>query len=157
MRVLIVLILLAGPVIGQTATGYRITDLRFMAGCWAIDRPDLESRIEEQWTAPAGGTMIGMSRSVRSGKTTGWEFMRIEAGEEGLVFVSRPKGNNEDTYFKLKSLKSGTAVFENLGHDFPQRVIYRYEKGDALAARIEGTQNGILNGIDFPYKRTKCV
>ena len=133
-----------------------IGDLNFIAGCWEIRKPDRELRIEEHWLAPAGGTMIGVSRSVRSGKTTGWEYMRLEAKERGIFFVSKPRENKEEAYFRLKESRTGYAVFENLDHDFPQRVIYSLAEKDSLSARIEGMQNGKPSGIDFPYKRVKC-
>jgi hypothetical protein len=44
-------------------------------------------------------------------------------------------------------------VFENLSHDFPQRVIYRRNADSSITARIEGTVNGEARGRDFPYRR----
>jgi hypothetical protein len=49
----------------------------------------------------------------------------------------------------------GELTFENLQHDFPQRIIYRVD-GRKLHARIEGTKDGKTRGVDFPYTRTKC-
>jgi hypothetical protein len=167
MKVLLVGLLSVASVIGQGASEFKkatIEDFAFMKGCWAIERPERKLRIEEQWMAPAGGTMIGMSRTVRDGKTTGWEFMRVEVGDAGASFVSKPRENKEETVFKFASAPSESgssngsryAAFENPQHDFPQRVIYRSDKPDTLSARIEGTQNGKSSGIDFPYKRVKC-
>ena len=164
MRTLLIgLLLVAGVGFGQTGARNgkaSIESFGFMKGCWVIERPERKVRIEEQWMAPAGGTMIGMSRTVRDGKTTGWEFMRIEANDSGVIFISRPKENKEETVFKLSgsaaSDRAFGAVFENPEHDFPQRVIYRSGTPDTLSARIEGTMNGKASGIDFPYKRVKC-
>jgi len=44
-------------------------------------------------------------------------------------------------------------VFEDLAHDFPQRVIYRRLGPDAGTGRIEGQIGGQAKSIDFPYKR----
>ena len=38
---------------------------------------------------------------------------------------------------------------------FPQRIIYKSQT-EGLYARIEGTRNGKLNGMDIPMKRVKC-
>jgi hypothetical protein len=46
-------------------------------------------------------------------------------------------------------------TFENPEHDFPQRIIYRLETGDALYARVEGTENGKFNKEEFYLKRNK--
>ena len=127
-----------------------------MAGCWELNVPQRQTTIAEQWMKPAGGTMIGMSRTVRGGKTTGYEFIRIVTSDTGIEYIAKPSSNNEETAFKLVKSSATEAVFENPAHDFPQRIIYRNQPPDVLAARIEGMQNGKLNGMDFPMKRTKC-
>lgn len=48
-------------------------------------------------------------------------------------------------------------TFENLAHDFPQRVIYRRAGADSLIARVEGTRAGQPRGFDFPYRRVACA
>ncbi|HJV41052.1 DUF6265 family protein, partial [Caulobacter sp.] len=60
----------------------EIDKLAFMAGCWTLTWPN-GTKIEEQWLAPAGGTMLGMSRSVRDGKLREYEFMRIVPAADG--------------------------------------------------------------------------
>jgi hypothetical protein len=137
---------------GQRAA--TIEDLAGMAGCWERSTPN--SVITEQWMKPAGNSMIGMGRTVRNGKTTGYEFMRLEARSDGIYFVALPRENAVETAFKLIRSTSGEFVFENPEHDFPQRVIYRID-GDRLSGRIEGNNKGKPMSIDFPYKRTACV
>lgn len=159
MRLFVTVFLLASAVIGQQAAALKkatIEDFVFMQGCWVMERPERNLRIDEHWMAPAGGMMIGMSRTVKDGKTVGWEFMRIEASENGAVFASRPKENSAETVFRLTPTVRNEFRFENPDHDFPQRVIYRSGEADVLAARIEGTQGGKESGIDFKYKRSDC-
>ena len=48
-------------------------------------------------------------------------------------------------------------VFENLQHEFPQRVIYRFEPPVNLKASIEGTRNGALRVIPYPMTRVTQV
>lgn len=159
MRVLIIALIFAGIGLGQPideGTRTTVEDLAFMRGCWEIDRPERKSKITEQWMEPSGGTLLGMSRTVRDGKIAGFEYMRIEARTDGIFFISKPSENKGETSFKLKQFTASHAVFENLVHDFPQRVIYRSDKPDTLSARIEGTQNGKSSGVDFPYKRVIC-
>ena len=48
-----------------------VESLRWLAGCWS--RTDAEAGSGEQWTAPAGGTMLGVSRTVRDGRTVEYE------------------------------------------------------------------------------------
>jgi len=104
---------------------------------------------------PAGGMMTGTGRTVDSGKTVDFEVMRIEQSGSDIVFFAKPKANKEETAFKMIRGGTSEAVFENKGHDFPHRVIYRRD-GDRLLARIEGDRNGQSRGIDFPMVRVAC-
>ena len=127
----------------------------WMAGCWA--QQGREAGSVEHWMAPAGGLMLGMARIVKAGRVVEFEFMQIRADADGqLSFVAQPQGR-PPTEFRLQRGGSGDeAVFENPGHDFPQRVRYRREAGDRLTARIEGLRQGQLRGIDFPMQRIAC-
>ena len=135
------------------ACAASIGDLDWMAGCWVGGEGD--RRVEEQWMAPAGGTMLGMSRTVAGGKTRAYEFMRIEEADGRLVFVARPSGQ-EGVSFPSLTVSRERVVFENAAHDFPQRVIYVRQNDDGLRGRIEGEADGEVQGVDFPMLRTAC-
>jgi hypothetical protein len=129
-----------------------INKLTFISGCWTLVRPN-GTKIEELWLAPAGGAMIGMSRSVRDGKLREYEFMRILPAADGkLQYVAIPSGQPEAA-FPLKVMAENAVTFENPQHDFPQRILYRLVDKDTLVARIEGSVGGQARSADFPYKR----
>jgi hypothetical protein len=129
------------------------SELGWLAGCWSSQ--DAEPGTEEHWLAPAGGTLLGMSRTVRNGRTVAHEFMQIrESGPGRLVFIAHPSGQAEAS-FPLVRLTATEAVFEDPAHDFPQRVIYRLD-GRTLRARIEGRRDGEVTAIDFPMDRIPC-
>lgn len=131
-----------------------VNDFTWLAGCWEHEGNGREG--VEQWMKPAGGAMFGMSRTVMNGKLRDFEFLQLRTKEDGSIhYVALPSGRQE-TWFKLVKFEKREAVFENLEHDFPQRIIYRLEKDGALLARIEGMSKGQLKGIDFPMKRGKC-
>lgn len=134
----------------------EIADFDGMAGCWERRDNTKKLLISEQWMSPAGTSILGMGRTVKNGKTTGWEFMRIEQREDGIYFVSRPQDNKEDTAFRLISSTLNEVTFENRDHDFPQRIIYKLQ-GKKLTGRIEGTNNGKFMAIDFPMNKVACV
>lgn len=134
----------------------KLDDLKWIAGCWEIDRPERKQLISEQWMSPNGGAMIGMSRTVRNGTMGGFEFLRIVETSAGIHYISKPSENKEETAFKLVKSAPGAVTFENPAHDFPQRIIYKQTKPDTLSARIEGAMNGQSRGIDFSFTRAKC-
>ena len=150
------LVTIAVSIAGQTTT-YRIASLEWLSGCWESRNDAKQLVLSEQWMKPGGGMMIGMGRTVKSGKVVDWEFMRIEQRGTDVYYLAKPKENAGETPFKLIRSSPSEAVFENLEHDFPQRVIYRLAKSGKLEARIEGTEsNGNVKGIDFPMDRQKC-
>jgi hypothetical protein len=128
--------------------------LSWLAGCWA--REGAESGSEEHWTQPAAGTMLGVARTVKAGKTAEFEFLRIHVALDGrLLFTAIPSGQKEATFTELRSGESEIA-FENAEHDFPQRVIYKMQGKVRLLASIEGTRQGVARSIEFPMRRVKC-
>lgn len=131
-------------------TGAEVDRLAWLSGCWT--QPRANGIIEEHWMTPRGGSMLGMSRTVVGDKTVEYEFLRIAVVGGTLAYVARPSGQSEAT-FPLKSVTDGVVVFENLSHDFPQRVIYRRNDDSSITARIEGTVKGEARGRDFPYRR----
>ncbi len=148
---LLPLLLQAAPV-SQPAAG--LFALSWLAGCW---RFETASRVvDEQWMAPAGDGMLGMSRTVAAGRIAEHEYMQIRVQEGRLVYIAQPSSQTRTT-FTAVSATEREAVFENLAHDFPQRVIYRKGEGGAtLQARIEGMRGGQLRGVDFPYVAVGC-
>jgi hypothetical protein len=130
-----------------------VSALSWIRGCWEM-RTASGASIEEQWTKPAGGTMLGMGRTIRGGKTVFTEFLRISEENGKLTYTARI-GTKGITPFPLLKMTESEVVFENPTHDFPQRIIYRKQE-DGLFARIEGTDKGKERHQDFPYKRVPC-
>ena len=139
------------PVAALPAT---IDDLAWLSGCWVSANQEPGSA--EHWMPPAGGTMIGMNRTVRDGKTVAFEFIRIVEQEGGgLEFIASPSGQNT-TGFSMINITNREVIFENPDHDFPQRIIYRLVSDEELLGRIEGTIDGDERAADFPMKKADC-
>ncbi len=131
-----------------------LTPVAWLAGCWSADGREPGS--VEHWLAPAGGTMLGVSRTVKGGKTIASEFMQLASNSDGkLVFTARPSGQHEAS-FVLANATDNEVTFENPQHDFPQRIIYRRLSAQQMIARIEGLRAGTLRAVDFPMSRISC-
>jgi hypothetical protein len=117
-----------------------ISGLAWFAGSWETD--DRGRYVEEHWTRPAGGTMLGMSRTVRGDKTVAFEFIRLESRSDGIFYVAQPQGR-PPVDFKLASLHDQEATFVNPGHaDHLKKIVYRKNADGSLTARIEGQDGG---------------
>ena len=134
-------------------TPASLDSLSWMSGCW--EGRNGNRVYAEQWMTPAGGLMLGMSRTVVNDRATEFEFLQIRQDNSGIAYVAKPSGQAEAS-FKLLRQSDREVVFENPQHDFPQRIIYRLQTDGSLTARIEGKSNGADRGIDFPMKRATC-
>ncbi len=142
----------AGSLRAQPADA--LAPLGWLAGCWA--EVGGEPGSQEQWLAPAGGSMLGMNRSLKAGRLAQFEFMLIRARFDGrLAFVAWPGGRNE-TEFVQTALSADEVVFDSGRSDFPQRVIYRRTGEGRMSGRIEGLANGQPRALDFPFVRADC-
>jgi hypothetical protein len=131
-----------------------INTLGWMSGCWELNDKQSGVTISEHWMKPAGQMLMGMGRTVKGDKTLEFESLRIVRNETGTFYIARPSSAKEETSFKLIRAAKNEAVFENLTHDFPQRIIYRSDKADSLSARIES--GDAKRGMDIPMQRVKC-
>ncbi len=138
--------MMAGAVHAEPAA--KIEDVSWLKGCWLVQRTG--GSTEEHWLAPAGGAMLGVSRTLRGDKMTEYEFLSIREVDGKLSYVAIPSGQKE-TVFPLVRFSPTELVFENPQHDFPQRLIYR-KIADGISARAEGTLNGEKRGFDFVFK-----
>ena len=136
----------------QTKTS--IEDISWLTGCWEMSENDFT--VTELWMAPSGGIMIGLSQTVSNDKTSGYEFLKIEEKEGKLVYTAIPSGQTETSFYQVQ-LNDTMVVFENMEHDFPQRIIYTLLNKDSFNARVEATENGELKGFDLQMKRVDCT
>lgn len=137
----------------MTAEPADLEKLRFMSGCWTTEGGPLS--IEEHWSKPAAGAMLGYGRTVKAGRMVFFEFMRLESKGADIVYTPRLGTSQPPVAFRLIKLSAAEAVFENPAHDFPQRILYT-RKGDNLLARIEGLDKGKQRAEDFAYRRATC-
>ena len=123
-----------------------IADMAWLAGAWNGRRR--ASSIEERWSPPKGGAMLGVSRTVRGQKMTAFEYLRIVERDDGLVYVAQP-GGKPPTEFVLTELDKKRAVFVNPRHDYPQRIVYELSKEGALTASTGFARGGRLRSSEF--------
>lgn len=132
----------------------EVDRLRWLTGCW-------QNRVgqtvtDEQWMAPAGQAMIGMSRTVSNERLRAWEALRIVTDSGRLVYVAQPQGG-APTRFVATAISDTLAVFENPAHDFPQRIAYVRVHADSVVARISAAKDGRERGMAIPMGRRACA
>jgi hypothetical protein len=119
------------------APGVQVADLGWLSGDWISETR--QGWTEEVWTSPRGGMMLGLNRSGKIERASGFEYMRIAADAAGRIsFWASPNGNAA-VPFRLVSSGPREAVFENVKNDYPTRIVYR-RTGATLAATISGPE-----------------
>jgi hypothetical protein len=129
-------------------------DMTWLAGAWVGTRgAGGQSSIEERWSPPRGGAMLGVSRTVSRGSMRAFEFLRIVERDGGLVYIAQPNGASP-TEFVLTELGSTRAVFENPRHDSPQRIVLELSAEGLLSASIGFAKGGRPQRFEFKREGT---
>ena len=117
----------------------------WMAGAWA--HTDGQSWADEYWTPPRAGIMIGASRAGEGEKLQFWEHMRIVREADSKLAFWAISADQKPVRFGEAKMTATEIVFENPGHDYPQRIRY-WRDGNALMAQtllIDGSKPNDFN------------
>jgi len=148
--IVLALALTASPARAAQAPTGGIQALAWMAGTWAGEKDGVA--MEELWTSPRGGALLGVHRDVKGERLLSWEFLRIQSTDTGIVLFASPQ-SAPPTPFKMIEMRDKRVVFENKEHDFPQRILYWLDAKGALHARIEGPQGGKTVSEEWVWTR----
>jgi hypothetical protein len=129
-----------------------VARLGWLEGRWVGEKDGIS--MEELWTAPRGGTLLGLHSDVKEGRLVSWEFLRIADSGDGLAYFASPR-SAPPTPFKLVEAGERRAVCENRQHDFPQRVLYWLDAQGVLHARVEGPQGGKTVSEEWAWTRAR--
>lgn len=124
-----------------------IGDLTWLAGAWVGTRSS-GSSIEERWSPPLGGAMLGTSRTVARGRMAAFEYLRIVERDGGLTYVAQP-GGASPTEFVATELTATRVVFDNPRHDYPKRIVYELSTAGDLSATIGFLKGGSPRRFEF--------
>jgi hypothetical protein len=141
----------------QTVRSQSVDSIAWLAGCW--EQRSANATTREHWSKPAGGTMMGVSFTVRHATggdvATGHEFLRIHTRDGKAVYSALPSGQSM-TDFPIREQNASAVTFENPQHDFPTRISYRRQGADSVVDRVEGTMNGSASAFNIAFRRVPC-
>lgn len=131
--------------------------LSWISGSWSGEA--LGGEVEEIWSEPADGTMVGVFRLRAGGKTQVIEYLMITQEASGPVYRFKHFNSDYSTWekdtpllFDRVTIGEGEAIFESSVQDRPKRLIYR-RAGDRLTVTVEGYENGELSSFEVPMQR----
>ena len=137
-----------------SAQAPSVQTVAWMQGCWLASSGS--SSTEETWMAPRGGLMMAMSRSVRDGAATGYEFVVLRDVEGDLVFTAHPSGQTPAD-FTASAVTDDLLRVENAAHDFPQKIEYLRASPDSLIASVYGDAASSAPSFQVRYGRIPCT
>ena len=126
---------------------------RWFAGCWSGSRDG--EQFTERWLVADEATMIGTSHTVKGGRLSAFEFLRVVLKGGAAVYIAQP-GGAAPTEFTATEQSPVAIVFANPAHDFPKRVGYRLVDAAHLTAWIDGGASGGGPRLEFPMAKAPC-
>lgn len=136
-----------------------LADLAFLAGRWQAEwQGDI---LEEHFSAPEDGSMIGMFRWRTGGGTRFTEHMVAEERDDGCHFLLRyfhpgaiPWEQERDgpLHMRLTSCAESRAIFTS-ERDFPRTITYHRTQPETMVVRLEGrTETGDDREMEFAFR-----
>lgn len=157
MRLLALMIALAAtlaqPAAAEDAPFGRATiaDAAWLTGVW--DGEGMGGRVQEAWSAPAGGQMMGHFALSHGGKPSFYLAMLIDEHEGVLrfrvkhidpAFVTREVGG-EATTFRFVKAGPGLLAFDGM--------TLRKQGADGLVIDLRMVENGVARNLVQTYRR----
>ena len=133
----------------------RVDDLRWLAGRW--EGEGLGGTVEEAWSAPAGGAMVGYFRLVRDAKPVFYELMTL-LESEGSVEMRLKHANPDMTGWEEKN---DYVTFRLVKHDatgaYFSGLTFRRVGPDQIDGylALRSRTDGSVREEKFVYRRAK--
>lgn len=135
--------------------------LSWIAGAWTGTLG--ERTIEQHWSAPLGGSIIAMYRSIQANKPTLYELLAIEQEGDGVAlrikhFAPGPglvgqEPKEESQNSRLMRIEDRVAVFEGGTPASPTRITFRSPDPSSLNITVERQRSGAPVATEFKYTR----
>jgi hypothetical protein len=131
----------------------KIKTANWLLGKWETKTAD--GTLSESWKQLNDSTFQGESFFIKNKDTLHFETVTLQQNGEELIYNATVKGQNNDkpVPFKITSETEKQLVFENLKHDYPQKITYTQIKKDSLVASISGVQLGKPSSEKFGMKK----
>jgi hypothetical protein len=149
------------PAGGAPPLKASVDQLAWVAGAWTGTLGD--RTIEQHWSAPLGGSIIAMYRSIQANRATLYELLAIEQEGDGVVLrikhfapgpglVSR-EAKDESANNRLVSLAGRMAVFEGGDAANPVRITFTSPDPATLKIVSERQRDGKPTTTEYNYRR----
>ncbi len=135
-----------------------LEELAWMAGTWRGQLGE-STTIEEVWSDPAGGTMMGMFRLLKGGEPGFTQFITLERTADGVMLRLRHfhpgllgwEAADAPVVYRLETNDGNQAVFVKTDKPLPYRLIYRRDGSEGLVVVLDQE----TSRQEFRYRRVR--
>lgn len=131
---------------GQNST----SDFKWLEGNWKGSMGSIT--FYEKWIVISDSLMIGQGVTLSGKDTLVVENLRIQKIGKFLAFIPAV-GDSHPVLFTLTETKDDQWTFENMEHDFPQRITYKKLNTESFVAYTEGEEKGKQRKNEFAYQK----
>ncbi|MFV8359233.1 DUF6265 family protein [Flavobacterium sp. LS1P3] len=133
----------------------KIKAASWLLGNW--ENKSVDGTLTEYWKKVNDSTFQAQSYYIKEKDTVHFESIVLQQKGENLTYTATVKGQNNDkpVAFKLTTATDKQVSFENLKHDYPQKISYTQITPDSLVAKISGIQQGKPSSEQFSMKKIK--
>ena len=143
MKIIALLVLFATNILAQDDS-----IIKLFPGKWKMDVENVE--VYEEWQLVNENELIGISYSLEDGVKNINESLYLKKFADQWAYVAVPKNQNI-ALFVLIEHSPKKFLFENMEHDFPQKISYEFHKDDRMTAAIQGDVDGETKRKEFSF------
>lgn len=117
----------------------KMSKVQFLEGTWQVENKEQY----EVWEKGKPRALTGYSYKMNGEKQVITETLCIRAVDNALVYEATvPNQNQGQTIpFALNTKENDFLSFENMAHDFPQKIQYQQINEDEILVRVLGENN----------------
>lgn len=126
-----------------------------LCGKWMDTNKD--NAFNEEWRRENDKLIVGKGYVLSENDTVFIEKLSIKIDENSVVYAAEVSNQNKDMKVPFTAVKqtNNKVVFENVQHDFPQRIIYDLKSDKELRVAIEGYENGVYRKLKFDFLKAE--
>lgn len=128
---------------------------QWLIGTW--ENKTSKGSLFENWSVVTNHEWQGKSYVIKDRDTIVFETINLLERNDSLFYIPVVRDQNKGLPVQFSSalITEREVVFENLVHDYPQRIRYTKITADSIVAEISGDKNGKSRAQSFPMKRIK--
>jgi hypothetical protein len=87
---------------------------------------------------------VGSCYFINESDTLHTETIVLEQRADNITYSAKVKGQNNEKAisFTLNTANTNSLVFENVTHDYPQKIVYHKNKTNGLLVTVSGILQG---------------